>query len=135
LPPSKKLTHTTRQLEKQLADQRRKGALGQLDELAAKALLIKGTKVVVSEVSGLDREALRQLVDSLRQKLASGVVVLAQIDDGKVALIAGVTKDLTSKVNAGKVIQTLAKQLGGRGGGRPDLAEGGGEDTNALPST
>jgi len=130
-----KLTHTTRQLEKQLADQRRKGALGQLDELAAKAQLIKGTKVVVSEVSGLDREALRQLVDSLRQKLASGVVVLAQIDDGKVALIAGVTKDLTSKVNAGKVIQTLAKQLGGRGGGRPDLAEGGGEDTNALPST
>ncbi len=127
-----KLTQTARQLEKQLADQRRKGALGQLDELAAKAQLIKGTKVVVSEVSGLDREALRQLVDSLRQKLASGVVVLAQIDDGKVALIAGVTKDLTSKVNAGKVIQTLAKQVGGKGGGRPDLAEGGGESTADL---
>jgi len=130
-----KLTQTTRQLEKQLADQRRKGALNQLDELAAKAQTIKGTKVVVSQVEGLDRDGIRQLVDSLRQKLGSGVVVLGQAEDGKVALIAGVTKDLTSKVHAGKVIQTLAQQVGGRGGGRPDLAEGGGEDTKALNST
>jgi alanyl-tRNA synthetase len=130
-----KLTQTTRQLEKRLADQRRKGALNQLDELAAKAQSIKGTKVVVSQVEGLDRDGIRQLVDSLRQKLGSGVVVLGQVEDGKVALIAGVTKDLTAKVHAGKVIQTLARQLGGRGGGRPDLAEGGGEDTNALNST
>jgi alanyl-tRNA synthetase len=130
-----KLTQTTRQLEKQLADQRRKGALNQLDELAAKAQTIKGTKVVVGQVEGLDRDGIRQLVDSLRQKLGSGVVVLGQAEDGKVALIAGVTKDLTSKVHAGKVIQTLAQQLGGRGGGRPDLAEGGGEDTKALNST
>jgi alanyl-tRNA synthetase len=130
-----KLTQTTRQLEKQLADQRRKGALNQLDELVAKAQIIKGTKVVVGQVQGLDRDGIRQLVDSLRQKLGSGVVVLGQADDGKVALIAGVTKDLTAKVNAGKVIQTLAKQVGGKGGGRPDLAEGGGEDTKALDST
>ena len=137
-----KLAQTTRQLEKQLADQRRKGALNQLDELIAKAQVIKGTKVVVSQVEGLDRDGVRQLVDSLRQKLGSGVVVLGQADgkageaaSGKVALIVGVTKDLTAKVNAGKVIQTLAKQVGGKGGGRPDLAEGGGEDTNALNST
>jgi len=130
-----KLTQTTRQLEKQLADQRRKGALNQLDELAAKAQIIKGTKVVVRQVEGLDRDGIRQLVDGLRQKLGSGVVVLGQADDGKVALIAGVTKDLTAKVNAGKVIQALAKQVGGKGGGRPDLAEGGGEDTKALDST
>ena len=130
-----KLTQTVRQLEKQLADQRRKGALNQLDDLVAKAQSIRGTKVVVSEVQGLDRDAIRQLVDSLRQKLGSGIVVLGQAEDGKVSLIAGVTKDLTAKVHAGKVIQTLAQQLNGKGGGRPDLAEGGGEDTKALNST
>jgi alanyl-tRNA synthetase len=131
-----KLAHTTKQLEKQLADQRRKGALNQLDDLAGKAQTVKGTKLVVGQVEGVDREGLRQLVDSLRQKLGSGVVVLGQAgDDGKVALIAGVTKDLTAKVHAGKLIQTLAKQVGGKGGGRPDLAEGGGEDTKALGST
>ncbi len=130
-----KLTLTTRQLEKQLADQRRKGALNQLDELVAKAQTIKGVKVVVGQVEGLDRDAIRQLVDSLRQKLGSGVVVLGQAANGKVSLIAGVTKDLTAKVHAGKVIQTLAKQVGGTGGGRPDLAEAGGKDTTALNST
>jgi len=135
-----KLTQTARQLEKQLADQRRKGALNQLDDLVAKAQTIKGTKVVVSEVEGVDREALRQLVDSLRQKLGSGIVVLGQVDEGedgrpgKVGLIAGVTKDLTAKVHAGKMIQALAQKVGGKGGGRPDLAEGGGEDTAALKS-
>jgi alanyl-tRNA synthetase len=130
-----KLMQTVRQLEKQLTDQRRKGALNQLDDLVAKAQTIKGTKVVVSEVENVDREALRRLVDSLRQKLGSSVVVLGQAEDGKVALIAGVTKDLTAKVHAGKVIQALAKLVNGRGGGRPDLAEGGGEDTKALNST
>jgi alanyl-tRNA synthetase len=136
-----KLTQTARQLEKELTDQRRKGALNQLDDLVAKAQTVKGTKVVVSQVDGVDREALRQLVDSLRQKLGSGVVVLGQVvpgedgNPGKVALIAGVTKDLTAKVHAGKVIQALAQKVGGKGGGRPDLAEGGGDDTKALNST
>jgi alanyl-tRNA synthetase len=82
----------------------------------------------------VDREGLRQLVDSLRQKLGSGVVALGMPDDGKVALIAGVTKDLTAKVHAGKLIQALAKQVGGSGGGRPDLAEAGGKDTAGLKS-
>jgi alanyl-tRNA synthetase len=129
-----KLSNTVKQLEKQLGEQKRKGALSQLDELFGKAQTIKGVKVVVGEVSDVDREGLRQLVDSLRQKLGSGVVALGAMEDGKVALIAGVTKDLTAKVHAGKLIQALAKQVGGSGGGRPDLAEAGGKDTSALKS-
>ena len=130
-----KMTQTARQLEKQLTDQRRKGALNQVDELASKARSVKGVKTISARVEGVDREGLRQLVDSLRQKLGSGVVVLGMPEDGKVALIAGVTKDLTAKVHAGKLMQTLAKQVGGKGGGRPDLAEGGGEGTAQLNST
>jgi alanyl-tRNA synthetase len=129
-----KLTTTARHLEKELEAQKRKGALNQLDELFGQAQTIKGVKVVVGEVANVDREGLRQLVDSLRQKLGSGVVALGMPDDGKVALIAGVTKDLTAKVHAGKLIQALAKQVGGSGGGRPDLAEAGGKDTSALKS-
>jgi alanyl-tRNA synthetase len=129
-----KLSQTVKQLEKELETQKRKGALGQLDELVAKAQTIKGVKVVVSEVANVDRDGLRQLVDSLRQKLGSGVVVLGMPDGEKVVLIAGVTKDLTAKVHAGKLIQTLSGKLGGKGGGRPDLAEGGGTDTAALKS-
>jgi len=127
-----KLTTSARQLEKDLEAQKRKGALNQLDDLFGQAKTIKGVKVIVGEVSNVDREGLRQLVDSLRQKLGSGVVALGMPEDGKVALIAGVTKDLTAKVHAGKLIQTLATKLGGKGGGRPDLAEGGGTDTSAL---
>ncbi len=129
-----KLTHTARTLEKELGEQKRKGALNQLDELFAHAQTIKGVKVIVGEVGNVDREGLRQLVDSLRQKLGSGIVALGMPEDGKVALIAGVTKDLTAKVHAGKLIQALAKQVGGSGGGRPDLAEAGGKDTSALKS-
>jgi alanyl-tRNA synthetase len=129
-----KLAGTVKQLEKELGEQKRKGALNQLDDLFSHAQTIKGVRVVVGEVSNVDREGLRQLVDSLRQKLGSGVVALGMPEDGKVALIAGVTKDLTSKVHAGKLIQALAKQVGGSGGGRPDLAEAGGKDTSALKS-
>jgi alanyl-tRNA synthetase len=127
-----KMAATVKSLEKELEAQKRKGALGQLDELAAKAQVIKGVKVVVAEVANVDREGLRQLVDSLRQKLGSGVVVLGMPDGEKVALIVGVTKDLTGNVHAGKLIKGLAEKVGGSGGGRPDLAEAGGKDTSAL---
>jgi alanyl-tRNA synthetase len=127
-----KLSQTAKQLEKQLGEQKRKGALSQLDELAGRVQMVKGVKVIAAEVENVDREGLRQLVDSLRQKLGSGVVALGMPEDGKVALIAGVTKDLTAKVHAGKLIQALAKQVGGSGGGRPDLAEAGGKDTGGL---
>jgi alanyl-tRNA synthetase len=129
-----KLSNTVKHLEKELEAQKRAGALGQLDQLAGQVQTIKGVKLIVAEVTGTDREGLRQLVDSLRQKLGSGVVALGTADDGKVALIAGVTKDLTAKVHAGKLIQALAKLVGGSGGGRPDLAEAGGKDTSALKS-
>jgi len=129
------LSNTVKHLEKQLEAQKRAGALGQLDQLAGQVQTIKGVKLIAAEVTGTDREGLRQLVDSLRQKLGSGVVALGMADDGKVALIAGVTKDLTAKVHAGKLIQALAKMVGGSGGGRPDLAEAGGKDTTALKST
>jgi alanyl-tRNA synthetase len=127
-----RLSQTAKQLEKELESQKRKGALGQLDELAGKVQMVKGVKVVAAEVGSVDREGLRQLVDSLRQKLGSGVIALGMPDGEKVALIVAVTKDLTGKVHAGKLIQTLAKQVGGSGGGRPDLAEAGGKDTAGL---
>jgi alanyl-tRNA synthetase len=127
-----KLSNTVKQLEKELEAQKRKGALGQLDELVGRAQIIKGVKVIAEEVQNVDREGLRQLVDSLRQKLGSGVVALGMPEDGKVALIAGVTKDLTSKVHAGKLMQAIAPHVGGKGGGRPDLAEAGGKDTSGL---
>ncbi len=127
-----KLSATVKSLERDLEAQKRKGALGQLDELIGKAQTIKGVKVIAEEVQNVDREGLRQLVDSLRQKIGTGVVALGMPDNGKVALIAGVTKDLTGKVHAGNLIRALAQQVGGSGGGRPDLAEAGGKDTANL---
>jgi alanyl-tRNA synthetase len=123
---------TQRQLEKQLETLKRKGALSKLDDLVALARDIKGVKVISAQIENVDRETMRQLVDSLRQKLGSGVVVLGTAEDGKVALLAGVTKDLIPKLNAGKIIQATAKEVGGSGGGRPDLAEAGGKDTSRL---
>jgi alanyl-tRNA synthetase len=127
-----------RQLEKQLEALKRKSAHSKLDDLLEQAREvnprsgIKGVKVISAEVANADRETLRQLSDSLRQKLGSGVVVLGAVEDGKVALLAGVTKDLIPRLHAGKIAQELAQMVGGKGGGRPDLAEAGGKDTSAL---
>jgi alanyl-tRNA synthetase len=123
---------SARQLEKQLAALKRKSAGGIADSLLDNVRIVKEVRFVAARVDGFDRDALRQLVDSLRQKLGSGVVVLASAEDGKVALITGVTKDLTSRVHAGKLVQELAKFVGGSGGGRPDLAEAGGKDTSGI---
>ena len=119
-------------LEKQLDTLKRKSAGSQAQHLAANAREIKGVKVLAAKVDGIDRETLRQMVDTLRQKLGSGVVVLATAEDGKVALITGVTKDLIPRLHAGKIVQELAKLVGGSGGGRPDLAEAGGKDTSGI---
>ena len=95
---------------------------------------VKGVKVLAKRVENLPRPQMRTLVDQLRNKLGSGVVVLGSVSDGKVALIVGVTKDLTSRVQAGKIIAEVAKKVGGSGGGRPDMAEAGGKDPAALDS-
>jgi alanyl-tRNA synthetase len=129
---TQKLIEGRRELEKQLNTVQKKSAQGSADELIAQAREVKGVKVVAARVPDMTREALRGLVDTLKQKLGSGVIALGMVEDEKVALIVGVTKDLTAKCNAGRIIQAIAKEVGGSGGGRPDLAEAGGKDTAAL---
>jgi alanyl-tRNA synthetase len=129
---AQKLIEGRRELEKQLNVVQKKSAQGSADELMAQAREVKGVRVVAARVPDMSREALRGLVDTLKQKLGSGVIALGMVEDEKVALIVGVTKDLTAKCNAGKIIQAIAKEVGGSGGGRPDLAEAGGKDTAAL---
>ena len=124
-----------KQLERQLEGLKRKAAGSQAQGLLDEVREVKGVRVVAAQVQNADREALRQMVDTLRQKLGSGVVVLASAEDGKVALITAVTKDLIPRLHAGKIVQELAKLVGGSGGGRPDLAEAGGKDTSAIEST
>ena len=123
---------TLKALERQLEGLKRKAAGSQAGDLLGEAKEVKGVRVLAARVDGFDRDALRQMVDSLRQKLGSGVVFLATGEDGKVALITGVTKDLIPRLHAGKIVQELAKLVGGSGGGRPDLAEAGGKDTSGI---
>ncbi|MGA8011579.1 MAG: alanine--tRNA ligase [Candidatus Acidiferrales bacterium] len=134
IPALERQIEQIKALEKQLEGLKRKAAGSQAEELLDSVREVKGVRVLAAQVTGASREALRQMVDSLREKLGSGVVVLASAEDGKVALIAAVTKDLTQKLHAGKIVQELAKQVGGSGGGKPDLAEAGGKDTSAIES-
>jgi alanyl-tRNA synthetase len=119
-------------LEKQLEEFRRKAAGSLVDDLLGKVRPVKDIHLVAARVTGVDRDGMRQLVDTLRQRLGSGAVVLLSGDDGKVSLIAGVTKDLIPRLHSGKIVQELARLVGGSGGGRPDLAEAGGKDTSAI---
>ena len=93
---------------------------------------IKGVKVLAHRADNLDRTQLRTLVDNFRNKLGSGVVIVGSVTEGKVALIVGVTKDLTGRIQAGKVVGAVAQKVGGSGGGRPDMAEAGGKNPEAL---
>ena len=130
-----RLAQAQKQIEKQLEAARRKiRAVSQIDALLEQTRMIKDVRVLASEIQGVDRAGMRELVDPIRQKMGPGVFVLASVQEGDVALIASVTKDLTSRLHAGKIIQSVAKQLGGKGGGRPDLAEAGGKDTSGLKS-
>ncbi len=121
-----------RRLRKELDQMRLKAASASVADAAAEAVEVKGVKLLARRVDGVDKAQMRGLVDQLRGKLGSGVVVLGAAAEGKVTLIVGVTKDLTGQLQAGKVVGALAPLLGGRGGGRPDLAEAGGSDVGAL---
>jgi alanyl-tRNA synthetase len=122
-----------KKLRRELDEARMKSAASRVSGATDQAVDVAGIKVLAQRVDGLDRGQMRTLVDNLRNKLGSGVVVLGGAqDEGKVALIVGVTKDLTGKVPAGKVIAPIAKMVGGSGGGRPDMAEAGGKDAGQL---
>jgi alanyl-tRNA synthetase len=123
-----------KKLQKELEQLRMKSAASSVSSAQERVREIQGVKVLAQRVENLDRNQMRTLVDNLRNKLGSGVVVLgsASQEDGKVALIVGVTKDLTSRVPAGKVIKPVAEKVGGSGGGRPDMAEAGGKDPAQL---
>jgi alanyl-tRNA synthetase len=123
-----------KKLRRELDAVRMKAASSSLSDAGAAAVEVKGVKVLAQRVDGLEKAQMRELVDSLRGKLGSGVVVLGAADSaaGKVSLIVGVTKDLTARVQAGKIVGLLAAKVGGKGGGRPDLAEAGGSDVGSL---
>ena len=129
-----KLAAERKSLEREVEQLKGKLAESSSGDLIANARDISGIKVISAKLDGLDRNQMRSLVDSLRNKLGSGVVVLASTSDGNIALISAVTKDLAGKrVHAGKLVGAIAQEVGGRGGGRPDLAEAGGTNTGKLP--
>jgi alanyl-tRNA synthetase len=123
-----------KRLTRELDQVRMKSASSSTANVGDKIKEVKGVKVLAHRVDNLERAQLRTLVDQLRDKIGSGVVILGSASNGNVALIVGVTKDLTSRVQAGKVIGPVAQKVGGKGGGRPDLAEAGGKDASALDS-
>jgi alanyl-tRNA synthetase len=121
-----------KRLQRELDQARMKSASSTVAGVGDKIKDVRGVKVLAHRVDNLERAQMRTLVDQLRDKLGSGVVVLGSATDGNVSLIVGVTKDLTQKIQAGKVIGAVAQRVGGKGGGRPDLAEAGGKDPQAL---
>jgi len=128
-----RLLEDKRALERQIEQYKERLARAEVSGLENGARDIKGAKVLAAQVSGMDREQLRTMVDSLRGKWKSAVVVLGSAQDSNVAIVVGVTKDLTAKVHAGKLAGSVALAVGGKGGGRPDMAEAGGKNPDALP--
>ncbi|MDU6077577.1 MAG: alanine--tRNA ligase [Pantoea sp.] len=126
------LVDHVRSLEKELQQLRDQQAALESASLSNKAIDIQGVKLLVSELSNVEPKMLRTMVDDLKNQLGSAVIVLATVAEGKVSLIAGVTKDLTDRVKAGELVGELAQQVGGKGGGRPDMAQAGGTDAQAL---
>ncbi len=123
-----------KQLEKEIQLLQEKIATAESANIMGKMQEIAGTKVLITALNGADSKNLRTMVDNAKNQIGSGVVLLANISDGKVSLIAGVTKDLIGKVKAGELVNMVAQQVGGKGGGRPDMAQAGGTDAEALPA-
>lgn len=123
-----------RQLEKELQQLKEQAAAQESANLSSKAIDVNGVKLLVSELSGVEPKMLRTMVDDLKNQLGSTIIVLATVAEGKVSLIAGVSKDVTDRVKAGELIGMVAQQVGGKGGGRPDMAQAGGTDAAALPA-
>src|ERR1041384_6864445 len=121
-------------LEKELSRARSKLALGQGQDLASQAVDVKGAKVLAVTLDGADPKTLRDTMDKLKDRLKSAAIVLGAVNDGKVSLIAGVTSDLTAKLKAGDLVNYVAQQVGGKGGGRPDMAQAGGTEPAKLPN-
>jgi len=126
------LIERSRKLEKELEQLKGKLAISQGTDLASQAQEVGGVKVLAARLDGADSKALRDTVDQLKNKLGTAVVVLAAVSDGKVSLVAGVTADATQKVKAGELVNSVALQVGGKGGGRPDMAQAGGTDPAGL---
>jgi alanyl-tRNA synthetase len=127
------IIENVRALEKELGRLKSRLASSQGDELIDQAVEVKSVKVLAAKLEGADAKALRETVDMLKEKLNSCVVVLGSTEGGKVTLIAGVTADLTSKIKAGDLVNHVAQQVGGKGGGRPDMAQAGGTEPAKLP--
>ncbi|WP_193495734.1 alanine--tRNA ligase [Nitrincola alkalisediminis] len=130
----KALFDRQRVVEKELERLQAKLATAQSGDLLEKVMDVQGVKVLATLVEGADPKTLRDLLDKLRNKLESGVIVLFSAVDGKASVIAGVSKDLTNRIKAGDLVKTISADLGGKGGGRPDMAQGGGADIEAIPS-
>ncbi|HGX3736287.1 TPA: alanine--tRNA ligase [Escherichia coli] len=124
----------TRQLEKELQQLKEQAAAQESANLSSKAIDVNGVKLLVSELSGVEPKMLRTMVDDLKNQLGSTIIVLATVVEGKVSLIAGVSKNVTDRVKAGELIGMVAQRVGGKGGGRPDMAQAGGTDAAALPA-
>jgi alanyl-tRNA synthetase len=126
------LQETNKTLEKELSRLRSRLASGQGSDVASQAVEVKGSKVLAAALDGADKKALREAMDKLKERLKSAAIVLGAVNDGKVTLIAGVTADLVAKVKAGELVNFVAQQVGGKGGGRPDMAEAGGSEPDKL---
>lgn len=127
------LVEQNKKLEKTVADLNRKLATGGGQDVAEAAIDLGGFKLLVTQLDGADPKSLPDALDQLKNKIGTGIVILGTVNDGKVGLIAGVTKDLTDRFNAGELVNHVASQVGGKGGGRPDMARAGGSEPDALP--